>query len=107
MTEFRVQVVEIGEVRKHQNADSLSITDVHGGYPCVIRTGEFKEGDKAVYIPVDSLVPLDDPRFSFLKKDCSRTHHKIKAVKLRGVFSMGLLIPSELQWNAGEDVQEE
>jgi hypothetical protein len=50
MSEWIVRVVEIGEVVKHPNADSLSITEVEG-YPCIIRTGDFQTGDKAVYIP--------------------------------------------------------
>ena len=31
MTEFRVEAVQIGEIRKHPNADTLSIVDVLGG----------------------------------------------------------------------------
>lgn len=108
MSEFRVEVVEIGEIRKHENADSLSIVHVHGGYPCIIKTGEFKEGDKAVYIPIDSLLPLSAPRFAFLRKDDSTaSFHRLKAVLLRGTFSMGLLVPADPSWQVGQNVQAE
>ena len=37
MSEFHVKVVEIGEVSKHPNADTLSITFIGGtgGYPVI------------------------------------------------------------------------
>ena len=86
MSEFKVQVVRVGKIDKHPNADSLSITKVWD-YPVIIRTEEFKEGDLAVYVPVDSVVPKEDARWTFLLG-----HNRIKAKRLRGVFSMGLLV---------------
>lgn len=87
MSEWHVETVVIGKVEKHPNADSLSITEIHGGYPVIFRTGEFNEGDVAVYVPVDSLVP-DVPYFAFLQGN-----RRIKARRLRGIFSQGLLLP--------------
>jgi RNA ligase (TIGR02306 family) len=101
MGEGRVEVIRVGEVVKHPNADSLSITKVHGGYPCCFRTGDFVEGDLAVYIPVDSIVP-EGERFAFLGE-----HRRIRAKRLRGVFSMGLLTKGEPGWVAGQDVASE
>jgi RNA ligase (TIGR02306 family) len=110
VTEFHVNVVRIGAINKHPNADTLSITHVHGGYPCIVRTGELAEGDLAVYIPVDSMVPVDVPRFSFLApKGASITagdKTRIKAKRLRGIFSMGLLVPPDADWTQGMDVAE-
>lgn len=98
--EHRCEVVEICECEKHPNADSLSITKVFGGYPVIFKTGDFKTGDKAVYIPVDSVVP-DDPRWQFLGE-----HRRIKAKRLRGTFSMGLLTTADPDWHVGECVKE-
>lgn len=102
MTEGIIEVVRIGEVEKHPNADTLSITHVYGegGYPCIFKTGEFKEGDLAVYVTKDSIVNLNDPRFSWLK------NKRIKAVRLRGIFSTGLLVPANPEWEEGQDVTE-
>ena len=101
MSEWSVRVVEITGFGKHPNADTLSITSVEGGYPCIFRTGEFQVGDLAIYIPVDSVVP-DVPEYSFLK------HKRIEAMRLRGIFSMGLLrpLPEELKGvvKVGDDV---
>lgn len=100
MSEFHVRVVKLGKIEKHPNADKLSITDVEG-YPVIIKNGNFKEGDLAVYIPVDSIVP-DRPEWAFLDG-----HFRIKAKKLRGVFSMGMLAPlPEGNWKVGDNAQE-
>lgn len=101
MTEFRIEVVRLGPVEKHPNADSLSITQIHGGYPCIFKTGDFIEGDLAVYVPIDAVVPENSERFAFLNG-----RRRIKAVRLRGIFSMGLLTPIEPGWIEGQDVRE-
>ncbi len=104
-TEGTVEVVTVGTVTKHPNADTLSMTLV-AGYPVLFRTGDFHEGDRGVYVPVDSLVPVSRPEFSFLRKgDAER--HRIRAVRLRGVFSMGLLVPPPAGSEPGQDVTAE
>jgi len=89
MTDFHVDIVRLGKIENHPNADLLEITNVHGGYPCILKKGSFKEGDLAVYIPIDTTLP-DVPEFSFLS---SGDRRRLKAKKLRGIFSMGLVIP--------------
>lgn len=87
MSEFHVVVIEVGKFGKHPNADTLSILQVLGDYPVIFRTGGFETGQKAVYIPVDSIVP-DTAEWAFLDG-----HRRIKAKRLRGIFSMGMLAP--------------
>jgi RNA ligase (TIGR02306 family) len=99
MTEFRVEVVRIGPVRKHENADTLSITDVHGGYPVCFKSGEYAEGDLATYIPVDAIMP-DAPEWAFLG-----SKRRVEAKRLRGVFSMGMLTKIHNGAALGDDVQ--
>jgi RNA ligase (TIGR02306 family) len=106
VSEYHIEVVQIGPVTPHPNADALDITTVHGGYPCVIRRGEFREGDRAVYLPVDSVVPTTHPRFAFLDREGSGKPSRIKAMRLRGEFSMGLLVPADPAWPVGMDVAE-
>lgn len=104
MSEFHVTVVRIGEITKHPNADSLSCTLVLGGYPVSFRTADFSEGDLAVYVPVDSVVPNDDKRWQYLVDEKSPTRQiRIKAKRLRGIFSMGLLTAND-GWSEGDDV---
>lgn len=101
-TEFHIEIVTVENVRKHENADTLSICSILG-YTVIFRTGQFQEGDKAVYIPTDSVVPVH-PRFSFIT-DASGRPQRIKAKKLRGVFSMGILIENE-GWDENTDLAE-
>ncbi len=99
MSEFHVEVVRLGPNTKHENADTLSVTMVHGGYPVIVRTGEYTEGQLAVYVPVDSIIPENDSRWEFLAG-----HRRIRAKKLRGVFSMGLLTQADPTWAEGQNV---
>lgn len=103
MSEFHVEVVEIGAIQAHPNADALDITHVRGEYPVCIRRGEFKPGDRAVYLPVDSIVRTDGV-FAFLGPAPTA---RIKAKRLRGVFSMGLLVKADPSWPVGTNVQAE
>lgn len=94
MSDFACPVVQIGPVQKHFNADTLSVVDVDG-CPVIVRTQDFKEGDLAVYLPVESMIPEDR---EWVKTYCSHLKfkngvHRLKAARLRGTFSMGMLVP--------------
>lgn len=98
-SEFKVEVVKIGAITKHPNADSLSMTVVNG-QTCIMKTGGLNEGDLAVYVPEDSVVPLDNPVFAFLKRHDEDTVARVRPVRLRKIYSEGILIPCrELGFN--------
>ena len=84
----------------HPNADSLSMVKVFG-YNCAVRTDDWADGDLAVYIPPESIVP-DEPQFAFLKG-----HLRIKARKFRGYHSQGLLVPAPEGACVGDDCMEQ
>lgn len=113
-SDFNVEVVRVANVRKHLNADTLSIATVNG-VDTVFKTGEFMEGVLAIHVPVDALVPLEHKAFAFLasKSHPERTHARIRAMKLRGIYSEGLLLPITAYghgWSAlklGDNVQEQ
>lgn len=91
-TEHEVRLVHLGEINPHPGADALDITNVDGR-PCIVRRGDWSAGDLAIYIPIDSLVPVSDPRFAFLAPRAGDDGlARIRAMRLRGVFSMGLLV---------------
>lgn len=92
MSTFIVPVIRIEKLEKHPEADTLSITEAEG-CPVICKTADFNVGDLAIYIPVEAVVPLSDPRFAFLSTKEGKKTHRIKAKKLRGIFSMGLLMP--------------
>lgn len=68
------------------------------GWSLVSKKGEFKVGDLGLYMEVDTVLPLSNPLFEFLKERGTRTInnqlcHRLKSIKLRGTLSQGLLLP--------------
>jgi hypothetical protein len=103
MPEFKVEVVKLNNMTKHANADSLSCVEVFG-QNVIFRTGDFKEGDLAAYVPYDAVVPVTDPKFAFLKKKDNQTTVRIKPIRLRGVYSEGILVAPPPGSKEGDDV---
>lgn len=99
MSEHRVEVVRLGPIEKHPNADSLGIVKVWA-YTAIVRLGEWSEGDLAAYVEPDYVVP-DVEQFAFLAG-----HRRIKAKRLRGTWSQGLLIRPPEGAREGDDVME-
>jgi RNA ligase (TIGR02306 family) len=93
---FKVEVVPVS-LAPHPNADTLSLVRVYG-FTAIVRTAEWQGRDRGVYIPVDAIVP-DRPEFAFLEG-----HRRIKARRLRGIFSMGLLVEAPDGAQIGDDL---
>lgn len=91
-----VYVVKIDNIIPIDGADRVEQAVV-GGWHIMVRKGQFKAGDKAVYFEIDSKVPQREP-YMFL----SDKHFKIKTQKyFKGtVISQGLLMAFEdFDWN--------
>lgn len=99
----KAEVVRI-KLEEHPNADALSIVHIHG-WTCVVRTEDWEDGDLAVYVEPDSIVP-DTPEFAFLKSN-SKNWNRIRARKFRGIISLGLLVPAPEGAKEGDDVMEQ
>lgn len=89
------------------NADRIELARVLG-WKCVVKKGEFKVGDKCVYIEIDSIPPSDNPVFDFLKHSNGKMD-RVKTIKLRGQISQGLAMPVNLfdgleKYDVGDDV---
>lgn len=92
-SESTVRIVRINDLSSIANADALQLTHVHGGYPCLVRTGQFQLGQLAAYVPIDMIVPTDRSAFAFLDGKAKNGRYRVRALRLRGTFSMGLLVP--------------
>lgn len=104
MSEIRklVTVETISTVEPIVNADALEKATIRG-WQVVTRLGEFSPGDRCVYFEIDSALPLNDDRFTFLaprgrttiNKGTSdeRDVHRLKTARLRGEYSQGLALP--------------
>lgn len=91
MSTHSVNVIQIERVLPHENAERLEIVPVNG-WQAVVKKDQFKAGDRAIYIEPDYTVPTTRAEFSFLARE-GRDRHRLKAVRLRGALSFGLLIP--------------
>lgn len=106
MSTHEAKVVRIETLEPHPKADKLNIAHIWG-YHCVVRKDQFKVGDLACYIEPDTLLKVDRPEFSFLKKEGSiKTHHRVRAAKYRGYPSTGLLIPVPEGFSEGDNLWE-
>ena len=103
---FECPVVRIAKIDSVPKSDALDITTVFET-PCIVRRGQLKVGDLAVYIPVESLVPMDRPQFQGLGIKTDKALLRVKAVRLRGTYSEGLLVPiPEVAFDKGGFLQE-
>ena len=97
MSTFTVDVMTIDAIEEHDNADALEIA-VLGGYRSIVRKDVFNAGDPVVYIPEASIVPvwlLKELNLFNEEKGAGmlagKAGNRVKAVKLRGVVSQGLI----------------
>lgn len=96
----QANIVRLSAPRVHTNAETLELFDIpNTGYQVVSKKGTFKEGELAIYIQPDSVVPASSP-FLWLWKDhvgidglVPEKRRRITVKKLRGEYSEGLLMP--------------
>lgn len=86
-------IEKIEWVRPIEGADNIELIGVLG-WVCIAKKEEFRPGDLAVYIEIDSKCPESDERFAFLEAK----HYKVKTMKLGKfkVISQGLALPISL-----------
>jgi RNA ligase (TIGR02306 family) len=94
MSTFSCPVIRVSGFGKHKNADTLCITQVDGS-TCIFKEGAFMKGDLALFVPIEAVVPFGHPAFDWLRdpKKPNQTQYRVKAKRLRGVFSDGFLTP--------------
>jgi hypothetical protein len=86
-------IQQVHDIQPIEGADNIELVHVLG-WTLIAKKGEFKDGDLAVYIEIDSKVPDTDDRFAFLQSK----KFKVKTYKLGkfGVVSQGLALPLSL-----------
>jgi RNA ligase (TIGR02306 family) len=87
-----VEIVTIERIEPHPKADRLEIAHIWG-WRSAVRIGSFRAGDRAIFIPPDFEVPLNDPQFEFLRPQYSGQHYgRIRTRRYLDVISQGLVI---------------
>jgi len=107
MSTLKVEIVKIDDIRKHPDADRLDLVTIKG-WQCVAGKDEFKKGDRAVYIPIDSILSESLEEKLFKNSKIKLNNHRVKSIKIRGAISQGMLVSLktlELEGKAeGDDV---
>ena len=86
-------VAKINEVRAIEGADNIELV-IAGGWNAITKKGEFKEGDLTIIATTDAVIPEKLSELmgvtSYLRKG-----NRVRTVKLRGVYSECLIIPTK------------
>lgn len=105
-------IAEITYIKPIEGADAIECAIVNGGWPVVVKKGEYNVGDVAIYLEIDSWVPHE--LAPFLSKGQEPREYngvkgeRLRTVKLRGQISQGLLLPIDLTFfrDPGTDLTE-
>jgi RNA ligase (TIGR02306 family) len=99
MSSRKLATVEtVTAIRAIPDADAIECARIRG-WDVVVKKGEFAAGERCLYLEVDTLIDVTDPRFAFLAPRGTRTDmdgntgHVLKTARLRGQYSQGLALP--------------
>lgn len=94
MSNFKVEILPI-QVIAHPNADALELALVgptETAYRCVVQKGKFVSGELAAYIPEAAILPdtlIAEMGLTGMLHGAAK--NRVKAIKLRGEVSQGLV----------------
>ena len=98
----------IAELLPIEGADKIELARIQG-WQSVVKKGEYKVGDRVIFVPIDTVVkPADWNKFLWDKNDPTKTI-RIKTAKLRGAISQGVIFPTSIvtpEMNIDELAQE-
>lgn len=108
MSNFVCEVYDVA-VESHPDPETTGLELARiGDYLSVVRKGQYTNGDKVVYIPEASLLPdALVAEMGLQGRLAGSGGNRVKAVKLRGILSQGLVYPAKPEWVVGQDVQVE
>lgn len=93
MSIHRVEIVKIQEIVSHGNADRLELAKI-SGWQVVTGKGNFRVGQLALYVPVDSILPNSlEMRLFPPGSKITLKKGRVRSIKIRGQMSQGMLIP--------------
>lgn len=93
-------IQKIWKLEPIEGADRIELAHVLG-WLCVVKKGEFKEGDLGVYFEIDSFLPIR-PEFEFLRASSYKNTElmgegfRLKTQEFRGQISQGLVLPMSI-----------
>lgn len=106
MATFETKVVRV-TIEPHKNADTLELARI-AGYLAIVEKDKYQTGDLVAYIQEGSIVPDNIiEEMNLTGRLAGTKHNRVKALRLRGVLSQGLVYPARSHWKEGDDVREE
>lgn len=86
----------ITDIKPINNADNIELVFVDG-WSIITKKNEFAKNELVIYLEVDSCLPVASPLFAFLsargvKEIAGVMYHRLKTIKMRGVYSQGLIV---------------
>lgn len=92
-----VTIRQVSDLIPIEGADNIQIAVV-GGWQVIIKKEELQKNDMCLFFEIDSFIPVEDARFSFLKPSTfnGKEGYRLKSIKLRGALSQGLALPLSL-----------
>ena len=90
-------VETVWKIEPIEGADKIELAHVLG-WQCVVKKGEIKEMENAVYFEIDAFLPIEE-RYEFLRAssykntDIMGEGFRLKTQKFKGQISQGLLLP--------------
>ena len=112
---YQAYITQIKNLRPHPNADRLDLGECFGNTVCVGH-GDFVEGDLVVYFPTDGQLSVEfcEQHNLVRKKDDAGNNiggyldpdkRNVRAIKLRGEKSDGLIMPLSALEYTGVDIR--
>lgn len=95
MSSLIVEVSRIKDILPHGNADRLEIAVIKD-WAVVCGKGTHQKGDLVIYVPVDSVLTQNFIERHNLKIGENYISPRIRAAKIRGVVSYGMILPTSI-----------
>lgn len=86
-------IAKVNEIKSIEGADNIELAVV-GGWNAITKKGEYKEGDLTIIATTDAVIP-EQLSESMGVTNYLRKGNRVRTVKLRGVYSECLIIPTK------------
>ena len=106
MSSFEVKVSKIENIFPIDGADKIELVLIDD-YKSVVQKNNYKVGDNVIYIPEASLIPQNIlEEMNLVGKLAGSNKNRVKAIRIRGQVSQGLIYPNKENWPLGFDCKE-